>query len=79
MPYEEKPSTKRTRIIVVGLLWLVLGPFLIGLGFLIGWWAVVFVAASVWLTWDYVRKGSFVDSDAVTRAGGWPGKRRSGT
>ena len=78
MPYEEKPSTRQRRIVIAALLWLILGPLLIGLFYLMGWWGLIFATGSVWLTWDYIRKGSFVDADDVTRAGGWAGKGRSG-
>ena len=32
------------------------------LAFSIGWYVLVLVAALVWLTWDYVRKGEMLKS-----------------
>ena len=74
MSYQEKPSTRTTRIVVSGLLWVVGVPFLIVLWFWLGWWSLFFVVGSVWLTWDYIKQGSIVSADTVTRAGGWAGK-----
>jgi len=78
MSYEEKPSTRRTRTVVAGLLWLLLIPFFVGLWLLLGWLLTpLFIGGSVWLTQDYVRRGSFANADTVTRAGGWTGEHRS--
>ena len=78
MSYEEKPSKRRTRMVIAGLFWLLLVPFFIGMWSLLGWLTLLFVAGSVWLTQDYIRRGSFIDPDTTTRAGGWTGKPRSG-
>lgn len=78
MPYEEKPSTRRTRMVISGFIWVVLGPLFVMLWFLMGWLALIGVAAAVWWTQDYIRKGG-IDIDYVSRAGGWSGKPPSAT
>lgn len=78
MAYQEKPSTTRTRVLIAVLMWIVAAPLLMMLWYLLGWLSLLFFIGSVWLTWDYIRKGSFIDADTVTRAGGWGGKHRSG-
>jgi hypothetical protein len=78
MSYTEKPSKRRTRVVIAGLLWLLLVPFFVGMWLLLGWFVtLLFVVASVWLTQDYIRRGSFANADTVTRAGGWSGEHRS--
>jgi hypothetical protein len=70
MPYEEKPSTRRNRVVIAGLMWLVLILFFVGLGFLLGWLSLLFTVGSVWLTYDYVRRGSIANADTIARADG---------
>ena len=77
MAYEEKPSKRRVRVVIAGLFWLLLVPFFVGMWSLLGWLTLLFVAGIVWLTQDYIRRGSFIDPDMTTRAGGWTGKPRS--
>ena len=77
MSYAEKPSKRRTRVVIAGLLWLLLVPFFVGMWLLLGWLTLLFVVGSVWLTQDYIRRGSFANADTVTRAGGWSGEHRS--
>ena len=73
MSSTEKPSTRRSRTVIAGLLWVVLIPFFIMLWSLMGWVALVGVAAAVWWTQDYIRRGG-TDPDYVARAGGWGGR-----
>jgi hypothetical protein len=54
----EKPNTtKRTRVIIVAVLWVVLIPLLVGLWFWMGWWVLLLVALAGWATLDYVKRG----------------------
>jgi hypothetical protein len=65
-------------VVIAGLLWLLLFPFFVGMWLLLGWFVtLLFVVGSVWLTQDYIRRGSFANADTVTRAGGWTGEHRS--
>jgi hypothetical protein len=78
MSYAENPSKRWTRVVIAGLLWLLLFPFFVGMWLLLGWFVtLLFVVGSVWLTQDYIRRGSFANADTVTRAGGWSGEHRS--
>jgi hypothetical protein len=62
MGYEERPATVRQRIFYFVIVWAVVGPLFYWLAFSIGWYVLVLVAALVWLTWDYVRKGEMLKS-----------------
>lgn len=54
----EKPTTKRTRVLIMAAAWLLVGiPLMVTGWFLIGWWTLLPVAVFVWATVDYVRKG----------------------
>jgi hypothetical protein len=54
----EKPITKRTRKVIVLVLWLIIGlPVFVGLSFVMGWWVLLFLAVAVWATVDYVKRG----------------------
>lgn len=70
MPYEERPPSKRARIAwLVGAWVLFIGPFTALFFFWGGvWWGLVALAAAVWLTYDYLKRGGFfevVDSKDV--------------
>ena len=55
---EKPPAPRRTRIVIVGVVWVVLGiPLFVGLSFWFGWWVLVGIAAAVWGTIDYVKHG----------------------
>ena len=59
----EKPISKRTRVVIIVLLWLVIGvPFFVGMGFWMGWWVLPFLALAVWATIDYMRRGDMFSS-----------------
>ncbi|MGI9609953.1 MAG: hypothetical protein ACR2NL_06625 [Acidimicrobiia bacterium] len=59
----EQEITKRTRIIIVAVLWmLILVPLLALLFAMIGWWVLIGVAAAVWATVDYIKKGGTGDT-----------------
>ena len=58
MPYREKPTTRRTRILIVSVMWLFVGiPLMIGFWTWFGGWSLLLLAAAVWLTVDYVKQG----------------------
>ena len=69
--HEEKPLTKRTRIIIVVVLWIVATPLLVAVWVFFSWWTLALVAAAVWATYDYVKRGDqFGAADSwVTREG----------
>jgi len=57
----EKPLTRRGRIIVTVIAWLVVGvPVFVGLWFWSGWWFLVPLPFAVWATWDYLEKGDMI-------------------
>jgi len=78
MSSTEKPSTRRSRMVIAALIWVVMIPFFIMLWFMVGWLSVVGVAGAVWWTQDYIRRGG-IDPDYVGRAGGWSGKPPAST
>jgi len=59
----EKPISERTRVVIIVALWLFVGvPLFVGMWFWMGWWVLLLVAAAVWGTVDYVRRGDFFTS-----------------
>lgn len=59
----EKPLSKRTRIVLVLLSWLIIGiPLFVGLWFWFGWWVLVLFAGAVWATFDYMKRGDMFSS-----------------
>ena len=54
----EKPISPRTRLILVVILWVVVGiPVFAALWMWTGWWSLLLLAAAVWATWDYLKRG----------------------
>lgn len=59
----EKPITKRTRVVLTVVLWLIIGvPFFVAMWFWMGWWVLPFLALAVWATVDYMRRGDMFSS-----------------
>ena len=59
----EKPISKRTRVVIILVLWLIVCvPFFVGMWFLMGWWVLLFLAVAVWATVDYMRRGDMFSS-----------------
>ena len=57
MEGQERDLTRNQRILVSALVWLLVGPLVIGL-FFWGWWlGLGLLALAGWTTWDYIRKG----------------------
>lgn len=54
---EERDLTRKQRIIVAVLAWIVAVPLVIGFFFLNVWLGLVLAAVVLFTTWDYVRKG----------------------
>jgi len=54
---EERDFTRKQRIIVVGLAWIVAVPLVIGFFVLNFWLGLVLAAVVLFTTWDYIRKG----------------------
>ena len=71
MSSEERPLTKRGRMIVAALVWVVAGPFLVVLWYWFSWIALLFIAAAIWTTYDYIKKGDMAGH--VTDAASAPG------
>ena len=57
----QKPTTIRVRIAIVAVWWVFGIPLLVGLWFWLGWWVLALVAAGVWATIDYLRRGRQLD------------------
>ena len=53
----EKATTKKMRIGVLAIAWLVGVTLLIGLWFWFGWWVLILAAVGVWASVDYLRRG----------------------
>ena len=65
----EKDITKRGRIVIVVVLWVVGIPLFIGLWLLSWWVALIGIALALWGTRDYVKKGGlFEQVDAAFKA-----------
>jgi len=56
---EEKSLTRRQRVVVSAIGWIVAVPFVVGMFFINVWLGVIFAAMVVFTTWDYIRKGDF--------------------
>ena len=57
--FEERPMSKRARVIWAIVGWLVvLGPLNVGLARLMGWRVLPFSVLSLWGPWDFLRRGS---------------------
>lgn len=65
----EKPTTRRGRIVIVAVVWLILGvPLTIALWLLLGWWTLLPIALAAWATWDYIKRGGSIEGQ-ITRFG----------
>ncbi len=54
----EKSITKRTRVVIVAVLWVIVGiPVFVGLWFWASWWSLLLLSLAAWATWDYVKTG----------------------
>ena len=49
--------TRRQRILVSAVVWLLVGPLIIGFTMLIWWMGLALFAMAAWTTYDYVRRG----------------------
>lgn len=62
MPYVERPATKLGRIGWLLLAWaLLFGPFTVAMFFWFGWWALIVLAALIWMSDDYLKRGAVKD------------------
>lgn len=57
----ERNLTKRQRIIVATLVWVILGPLVVGFLSMSWVFGVILAGIAVWTTWDYIRKGDLAD------------------
>lgn len=70
MPYEEKPASKRTRLVWIVLGWILGVPFIVAMWLMLGWVSLILLAGMVWGTWDYYRKGDMFGAvDGIGREG----------
>jgi len=49
--------TRGQRIVVSAVVWLLVGPLIIGFTLMIWWMGLALFAMAAWTTYDYVRKG----------------------
>ena len=49
--------TRGQRIVVSAVVWLLVGPLIIGFTMMIWWMGLALFAMAAWTTYDYVRKG----------------------
>ena len=69
-PHEEKPTSRRVRLVYIILAWIPVGGMLYAMWFLMGWWFLSLVVPAVWATWDYWRKGEMFEAvDGISREG----------
>lgn len=53
----ERNLTRRQRIVVAALIWVVVAPLVVGFHYLSWVFGVILAAVAIWTTWDYIRKG----------------------
>lgn len=54
---EETGVTRRQRIALSAIAWIVAVPFVVGMFFVNVWLGIVFAAVVLFTTWDYIRRG----------------------
>lgn len=68
---EERNLTRRQRIVVSVLVWVFVGPLVVG--FLVMSWVfgLILAAVAVWTTWDYIRRGDVAGhvTDGISKSG----------
>ena len=76
--YEERPTTMRGRIIWTVAAWVVVGPVLLLLAFVLTWWSAIVIVPAVLATRSYLRSGGMFEAvEGASRDGGWIAKRRA--
>ena len=56
---EEKGLTRKQRVAVSAIAWVVAVPFVVGMFFVNVWLGAVVAVIVLFTTWDYIRKGEF--------------------
>lgn len=62
MPYEEKPASRRARVVRLVLAWIIGIPLTIVMWLWFSWVSLIILAGMVWASWDYYRKGDMTGS-----------------
>jgi hypothetical protein len=57
MKRHETSLTRRQRAIVAAFAWILIGPVVVGFGFIAWWFGLGLFFIAAWTTWDYIRKG----------------------
>jgi hypothetical protein len=67
----EKPLSRKQRILLSAVVWLVAGPVLIGLLFINIFIGLGIGALFIWTTYDYIRKGDMAGhvTEGVSKSG----------
>ncbi len=71
MRYREKVASRRTRIALSIVIWAVLGPMFIALEFWANWAFAFFMVLGLWVTVDYVRRGTPLEEDDWPQTRDW--------
>ncbi len=58
----ERSLTRNQRILVSGVIWLFVGPLVVGFFFMSFWFGLVLLGVAGWTTYDYIRKGGMADT-----------------
>ena len=71
-----QPLSKRTRIVVSVVMWMFLGPLVIGFSMLALWLGVGLAVLLIWFTYDYIKRGNLAGEieEGLSRGGGLFGK-----
>ena len=71
MGTEEKPLSRKQRILLSAIVWLVAGPILVGLSFINIFIGLAIAALLVWTTYDYIRRGDMAGHvvEGVSKSG----------
>ena len=77
---QERPTSKRGRIMWTVAAWVLFGPVAVGLAVLMGWWSAIVIVPAVLATRDYLRSGGIFEAvDGVSRQGAYLTKGLSRT
>lgn len=57
MKRHETSLTREQRAIVAAFAWVLIGPVVVGFGFIAWWLGLGLFLIAAWTTWDYIRKG----------------------
>ena len=61
MSGNERSLARNQRIVLSAVIWLVVGPLIVGFFYLAWPLGILLLVLASWTTWDYIRKGGMAD------------------